>query len=164
MWFCQVGARTCLRSHQARPEERLLPLNVHLTGGLSGTNPMCHIYRHISRTRSAVGVGGRRGRCPVKRSVKRRVWPKLRPDPETVIALTCHCALEPSSAKVCAITMGSGTCPHVSTFTAVSTTGTSGSAAAGSVLPHQRPRQPDSARFERSWSCSPTGWNCGTRA
>ena len=40
VWFCQVGARTCLRSHQARPEERLLPLNVHLTGGLSGTNPM----------------------------------------------------------------------------------------------------------------------------
>ena len=29
VWFCQVGARTCLRSHQARPEERLLPLNVH---------------------------------------------------------------------------------------------------------------------------------------
>ena len=34
VWFCQVGARTCLRSHQARPEERLLPLNVHLTGDL----------------------------------------------------------------------------------------------------------------------------------
>ena len=29
-----IGARTCLRSHQARPEERLLPLNVHFTGDL----------------------------------------------------------------------------------------------------------------------------------
>ena len=37
VWFCQVGARACLRSHQAR----LLPLNVHLTEDLSGTNPQC---------------------------------------------------------------------------------------------------------------------------
>ena len=33
--------RTYLRSHQAPPEELSLPLNVHLPGDLSGTNPMC---------------------------------------------------------------------------------------------------------------------------
>eukprot|EP00964_Phaeocystis_antarctica_P133526 scaffold97736_cov64-Phaeocystis_antarctica.AAC.5 len=41
VWFCQVGVRTYLRSHQAPPEEMSLPLTVHLTATLSGTNPMC---------------------------------------------------------------------------------------------------------------------------
>ena len=36
VWFCQVGVRTYLRSHQAPPEEMSLPLNVHLTGDLKG--------------------------------------------------------------------------------------------------------------------------------
>eukprot|EP00964_Phaeocystis_antarctica_P131817 scaffold95806_cov77-Phaeocystis_antarctica.AAC.2 len=30
---------------QAPPEEMSLPLNVHLTGDLSGTNPMCVLFR-----------------------------------------------------------------------------------------------------------------------
>eukprot|EP00964_Phaeocystis_antarctica_P070793 scaffold43115_cov63-Phaeocystis_antarctica.AAC.2 len=44
LWVCQVGVRTYLRSHQAPPEEMSLPLNDHLTGDLSGTNPICFFY------------------------------------------------------------------------------------------------------------------------
>jgi len=58
-----------------------------------------------------------------------------------VLALPlCHIFL--SSAKACAITMGSGTCRHISTFTGFDHRHPC--AAAGSVLPHQRLRQPDS--------------------
>jgi hypothetical protein len=67
---------------------------------------------------------------------------KIRP---ALKLLSCWRATMPylSSAKPCAITMESGTCPHVTPHLPVSTMGTS--AAAWSVLPHQRPRQPDSA-------------------
>ena len=58
--------------------------------------------------------------------------------------------------------MGSGTCLHVSTFTAVSTTGTVPLPGVCGFLTNAYACGSPIAHFERS--CLPTGWSCGTRA
>ena len=86
---------------------------------------------------------------------------QITPRFETVFVLACHYdATSKLCQKACAITMGPDTCPHVSTFTGFDHG--HHSAAAGSVLPHQRLRQPDSALQALLLACR--HWICGKRA
>ena len=68
---------------------------------------------------------------------------KITPRSETVIALTCQCALSELCKGMCHHYGVKHVSPRLHIYRSFDHVGTS--AAAGSVLPHQRPRQPDSA-------------------